>query len=58
MAYIRKRLGKFTVAIRKKHGQRIYKTFDRKSDAQSFAKENKLGMWSMEFEYPWDFRKS
>ena len=22
-----------------------------------FAKENKLGMWSMKFEYPWDFRK-
>ena len=22
-----------------------------------FAEENKLGMWSMEFEYPWDFRK-
>ena len=42
MAYIRKRLGKFTVAIRKKHGQRIYKTFDRKSDAQSFAKETEL----------------
>ena len=40
MAYIRRRLGKFTVAIRKKHGQRIYKTFDRKSDAQSFSKES------------------
>ena len=25
---------------------------------EEFAKENKLGMWSMEFEYPWDFRKS
>ena len=33
MAYIRKRLGKFTVAIRRRYGQRIYKTFDRKSDA-------------------------
>ena len=42
MAYIRKRLGKFTVAIRKRYGQRIYKTFDRKSDAQSFAKETEL----------------
>ena len=42
MAYIRRRLGKFTVAIRRKHGQRIYKTFDRKSDAQSFAKETEL----------------
>ena len=24
---------------------------------EEFAKENKLGMWSMQFEYPWDFRK-
>ena len=25
---------------------------------EEFAKENKLGMRTMEFEYPWDFRKS
>jgi len=25
---------------------------------EAFAKKNKLGMWSMKFEYPWDFRKS
>ena len=25
---------------------------------EEFAKENKLGMWSMKFEYPWDYRKS
>ena len=25
---------------------------------EEFAKKNKLGMWSMKFEYPWDFRKS
>ena len=25
---------------------------------EEFAKENKLGMWSMEFEYPWYFRKT
>ena len=25
---------------------------------EEFAKENKLGMWSMEFEYPWDWRKA
>ena len=25
---------------------------------EEFAKGNKLGMWSMQFEYPWDFRKS
>ena len=24
---------------------------------EEFAKANKLGMWSMEFEYPWDWRK-
>ena len=24
---------------------------------EEFAKDNKLGMWSMEFECPWDFRK-
>ena len=24
---------------------------------EDFAKENKLGMWSMTFKYPWDFRK-
>ena len=24
---------------------------------ENFAKENKLGLWAMKFEYPWDFRK-
>ena len=24
---------------------------------EEFAKENKLGIWSMKFEYPWNFRK-
>ena len=24
---------------------------------EEFAKENKLGMWSTKFQYPWDFRK-
>ena len=24
---------------------------------EEFAKENKLGMWTMTFHYPWDFRK-
>ena len=23
-----------------------------------FAKANKLGMWAMTFQYPWDFRKA
>ena len=25
---------------------------------EEFAKENKLGMWAMMFQYPWDFRKT
>jgi len=25
---------------------------------EEYAKSNKLGMWSMEFEYPWDFRSN
>ena len=25
---------------------------------EDYARVNKLGMWSMEFEYPWDFRRS
>ena len=25
---------------------------------EDYARSNKLGMWSMEFEYPWDFRRS
>ena len=25
---------------------------------EDYARLNKLGMWSMEFEYPWDFRKN
>ena len=25
---------------------------------EEFAKENKIGMWMMTFQYPWDFRKS
>ena len=25
---------------------------------EDFAKANKLGMWSMTFQYPWDFRKN
>ena len=25
---------------------------------EEYAKFNKLGMWSMEFQYPWDYRKS
>jgi len=25
-------------------------------DDENYAKENKLGLWSMAFEYPWDYR--
>ena len=25
---------------------------------EDYAKDHKIGMWSMEFEYPWDYRKS
>ena len=25
---------------------------------EEFAKANKLGMWAMKFQYPWDFRKT
>ena len=42
MAHIRRRAGKFFVEIRKKYGQKIYATFDRLSDARSFAKETEL----------------
>jgi|TARA_B100000315_G_scaffold238822_1_gene256989 integrase len=42
MAHIRKRKGRFTVEVRRKHGQRLYRTFDLKSDGLSFAKEAEL----------------
>ena len=25
---------------------------------EDYAKDNKIGMWSMNFQYPWDYRKS
>ena len=25
---------------------------------QEFAKNNKLGLWDMKFEFPWNFRKN
>ena len=25
---------------------------------EEYAKKNKIGMWEMEFEFPWDFRKN
>ena len=28
-----------------------------KASDEDFASVNKIGMWSMEFDYPWDWRK-
>ena len=39
MAYIRQRKGRWTVAIRHRRGQQIYKTFIKKSDALRFMNE-------------------
>jgi endonuclease YncB( thermonuclease family) len=36
-----------------------YRKYSKKFIAEEdYAKFNKLGMWSMEFEYPWNFRKN
>ena len=36
-----------------------YRKYSKKFiEAEVFAKKNKLGMWSMKFQYPWDFRKT
>ena len=36
-----------------------YRKYSKKFVAdEKFAKKNKLGMWSMKFEFPWDFRIS
>jgi len=35
-----------------------YKRYSKKFiEDEEFAKVNKLGLWSMKFQYPWDFRK-
>ena len=35
-----------------------YRKYSKKFvDDEDFAKKNNLGMWSMRFEYPWDWRK-
>ena len=35
-----------------------YRKYSKKFiDDEKYAKENNLGMWSMNFEYPWDYRK-
>ena len=36
-----------------------YRKYSKKFiDDEEFAKANKLGMWAMTFQYPWDFRKA
>ena len=36
-----------------------YKKYSKKFiEDEEFARENKLGLWSMKFQYPWDFRKT
>ena len=35
-----------------------YRKYSKKFiEDEEFAKEYKIGMWSMKFQYPWDFRK-
>jgi len=35
-----------------------YRKYSKKFiEDERFAKENKLGLWSMKFKYPWEFRK-
>ena len=35
-----------------------YRRYSKKFiDDEDYAKSNKLGMWSMKFDYPWDWRK-
>ncbi len=35
-----------------------YRKYSKKFiEDENYAKSNKLGMWSMEFDYPWDWRK-
>ena len=35
-----------------------YRKYSKKFvEDEKFAKTNKLGLWSMKFQYPWDFRK-
>jgi endonuclease YncB( thermonuclease family) len=36
-----------------------YRKYSKKFiEDENYAKANKIGMWSMQFEYPWDFRKN
>jgi len=36
-----------------------YRKYSKKFvEDEKFAKKNKLGLWSMKFQFPWDFRKN
>jgi len=36
-----------------------YRKYSKKFvEDEEFAKKNKLGLWSMKFQFPWDFRKN
>ena len=49
-------LSKFLVRSGYAFAYRKYSTKIAKDE--EFAKSNKLGMWAMTFQYPWDFRKA
>ena len=48
-------LSKFLV--RNGYGFAFVKYSKKFVEDEKYAKENNLGLWAMEFEYPWDFRK-
>jgi len=36
-----------------------YRRYSKKFvEDENFAKKNKLGLWSMDFQYPWDYRRN
>ena len=51
-----KSLSKFLVRSGYAFAYRKYST--KFIEDENFAKANKLGMWAMKFQYPWDFRKT
>ena len=52
---INESLSKFLV--RNGYGFAFVKYSKKFVEDEKYAKENNLGLWVMEFEYPWDFRK-
>ena len=51
-----KSLSKFMVRSGYAFAFRKYKASEKFIDDEEYAKYKKLGMWAMEFEYPWDLR--